>query len=60
MSSTGEAPPDVEPCPDYEMTDAFRDWLVNRMRGEVLSQVNESGLDRMSILRIDGDEDESS
>ncbi len=58
MANTGPAPPEVEPCPDYEMTDAFRDWLVSRMRGEVLNQVNESGLDRMSILRIDGERDD--
>ncbi len=58
MSHEGPAPPDVQPCPEYEMTDAFRDWLVSRMRGEVLDQVNDSGLDRMAILRIDGERDD--
>lgn len=40
-----------EPCDDYQMTDAFRDWMVNAMRKEVMGQVAASGLDRMAILK---------
>lgn len=34
----GVQPPDLEPPADYEMTDAFRSWLVQTMRDEVMAQ----------------------
>jgi hypothetical protein len=51
----GEAlPPDVVPCKDFVMSDAFRDWAVAEMRREVLGQVSMAGLDRMAILKDGG------
>ena len=40
-----------EPCEHYEMTPTFRDWLVESMRKEVMSQVSFSGLNRMAMLK---------
>lgn len=45
----GEA--DAEPPEGYEMSDAFRDWMVEQMRGEVLGQVSDAGLDRMAVVK---------
>lgn len=48
----GEAlPASVVPCPSFEMSDRFRDWAVDRMRGEVGGLVGAAGLDRMAILK---------
>lgn len=47
----GEASTDVAPCDGYVMTDAFRQWMVDSLRAEVLGQVAASGLDRMAILK---------
>jgi hypothetical protein len=46
-----EMPPDVRPCPDYAMSDRFRDWAVAQMQREVAGQVSAGGLDRMAILK---------
>lgn len=45
------------PCDDYEMSEAFRHWVVESMRGEVMQQVSGSGLDRMAILKADDSEE---
>ena len=48
----GEAlPPDVVPCKDFAMSDAFREWAVAEMRKEVMGQVKAAGLDRMALLK---------
>ncbi len=47
----GEDAATLAPCDDYEMTEAFREWMVARMRDEVMGQINGTGLDRMAILR---------
>jgi hypothetical protein len=47
----GPVPATVKPCQDYAISDAFRDWLVDQMRREVLAQVSTSGLDRMAIVK---------
>ena len=48
----GEAvPPDVVPCKDFTMSDAFRDWAVGEMRKEVAGLVSQAGLDRMAMLK---------
>lgn len=48
----GEAlPAAVRPCPDYAMSDRFRDWAVAQMQKEVMGEVTKSGLDRMAILK---------
>jgi hypothetical protein len=44
-------PPEVVPCKDFTMSDAFRDWAVGEMRREVLGQVRSAGLDRMALLK---------
>ena len=44
-------PDDLEPPEGYEMSDRFRQWLVDRMRDEVLGKISESGLDRMAIVK---------
>ncbi|MHB1262272.1 MAG: hypothetical protein ACYC2H_11220 [Thermoplasmatota archaeon] len=44
-------PPEVVPCKDFTMSDAFRDWAVGEMRKEVLGQVRSAGLDRMALLK---------
>jgi hypothetical protein len=44
-------PPDVKPCPDFTMSDTFREWAVGEMRREVMGQVKASGLDRMALLK---------
>lgn len=44
-------PDDLEPPEGYEMSDAFRQWLVDSMRREVLGQVSEAGLDRMAVVK---------
>ena len=46
-----------KPPDDYEMSDDFRAWLVDRMRADVMAQVNRAGLDRVAIVRS-GDADE--
>lgn len=46
---------EAAPCDDYEMTAAFRDWMVDRMRHEVLGQISGAGLDRMAILKDQSD-----
>lgn len=46
-----ELPPDVVPCKQFAMSDAFRDWAVGEMRKEVMGQVGAEGLDRMAILK---------
>ncbi|MGB1698005.1 MAG: hypothetical protein ACPHK8_06365 [Thermoplasmatota archaeon] len=43
-------PLDVAPPEDYQMSPAFSQWMVDRLRGEVLGQVSMAGLDRMAIL----------
>ena len=53
----GREPADVEPPEDYEMSPAFPDWMVERLRGEVLSQISGAGLDRMAIVK-DSSEDQ--
>lgn len=45
----GEA--DAEPPEGYVMSDAFRDWMVEQMRGEVLGQVSDAGLDRVAVVK---------
>jgi hypothetical protein len=46
----------LTPCPSYAMSDRFRDWAVERMRGEVLGKVGAAGLDRMAVLKGKGAE----
>ncbi|MEK6986037.1 MAG: hypothetical protein AABX89_06620 [Candidatus Thermoplasmatota archaeon] len=46
-----ELPASATPCPTFEMSDRFRDWAVNRMRGEVGGLIGAAGLDRMAILK---------
>jgi len=48
----GEAlPPDVVPCKDFAMSDAFRAWAVAEMHKEVMGQVKAAGLDRMAVVK---------
>lgn len=49
-----ELPPEVKPCKDYAMSDAFRDWAVGQMQKEVAGQIGSAGLDRMAILKAAG------
>ncbi|MGB0651987.1 MAG: hypothetical protein ACPGQL_02205 [Thermoplasmatota archaeon] len=49
----------VQPCDAYEMTDGFRDWMVDAMRAEVMGQVSLSGLDRLAILKPDAEPEPS-
>lgn len=49
---------DLEPCPDYVMSDRFQSWLVESMRTEVLGQVEAAGLDRMAVIKAPSQEDE--
>lgn len=43
---------DVEaPGDDYEMSERFKAWLVDKMRDEVLGQISEAGLDRMTMVK---------
>lgn len=51
-AETGTPPPDIVPPADYEMSPQFREWLVTRMRGDVLGQVRAGGLDRMAIVKV--------
>ena len=44
-------PPDVKPCDQFAMSDAFRAWAVAEMRKEVMAQVKGAGLDRMALLK---------
>ncbi len=44
-------PANVTPCASFEMSDRFRDWAVERMRGEVGGTISAAGLDRMAILK---------
>lgn len=48
---TEELPPEVVPCKQFTMSDAFREWAVSEMRREVLGQVRSAGLDRMALLK---------
>ena len=48
-------PPDVVPCAQFTMSDAFRDWAVGEMRKEVMGQVKAAGLDRMAMLKAKKD-----
>lgn len=48
-------PPDVVPCQQFVMSDAFRDWAVSEMRKEVLGQVSTAGLDRMALVKAKPD-----
>lgn len=40
-----------QPPTDYEMSDRFREWVLERMRAEVAAQVSGAGLDRMAVVR---------
>lgn len=53
-------PPDVVPCKQFAMSDAFRDWAVGEMRKEVLGQVRSAGLDRMALLKAKRKDDAQS
>ena len=44
-------PDDLRPCPEFQMSARFKDWLMARMRDDVLGQVQAAGLDRMALLR---------
>lgn len=44
---------DVAPCDDYEMSEPFKAWMVDRLRDDVMSQINGAGLNRMAILKDD-------
>jgi hypothetical protein len=46
-----ELPASAKPCPDYAMSDRFRDWAVGQMQKEVMGEVTKSGLNRMAILK---------
>lgn len=41
----------LAPCDDYVMTERFKAWMVDQMRNEVLGQINQSGLNRMTIVK---------
>lgn len=56
-AQAGEPAPDVEPPEDYVMSDDFQQWLVARMRDDVLGQVSDAGLDRMAILKPRNDDE---
>lgn len=45
----GEEAP--QPPDDYEMSQRFREWVLERMRAEVAAQISGSGLDRMAVVR---------
>ncbi|MGB1586388.1 MAG: hypothetical protein ACPHID_05025 [Thermoplasmatota archaeon] len=49
----GEPNPDAAPCDDYEMTEPFKQWMVDRLRDDVMGQINSAGLNRMTILKDD-------
>lgn len=55
MAHGGDA--DATPCPDFEMSDRFRAWLVQEMRAEVMGQVAAAGLDRMAIVKAPDEEE---
>lgn len=55
VMARGEAT-NTAPCDDYEMSDRFRTWMVDRMRKEVMDQVQGAGLDRMALLKLDEEE----
>lgn len=40
-----------QPPDDYEMSDRFREWVLERMRAEVAAQIGGAGLDRMAVVR---------
>ena len=47
-----------QPPDDYEMSERFREWVLERMRAEVAAQVSGAGLDRMAVVRSqDAEED---
>lgn len=51
----GRADEAVAPGDGYEMSEAFKQWIVDRMRDEVMGQVSGAGLDRMAILKDAGE-----
>jgi hypothetical protein len=52
----GESADSLAPCDGYNMTSQFRDWMVNKMRDEVLGQISGAGLDRMAIIKSKEDQ----
>jgi hypothetical protein len=44
-------PLSAQPCPAYVMSEPFKAWVVDAMRGEVMGQVSKAGLDRMAIAK---------
>ena len=51
-----QAGEETKPCDDYEMTETFKQWMVDQLRDEVLGQISGSGLDRMTIVKADDDQ----
>jgi hypothetical protein len=46
-----ELPADVKPCDAFEMSDRFKQWVMDQMRDHVTEQVKASGLDRMVMAK---------
>ncbi len=38
------------PPQDYEMSTTFQEWVLERMRKDVMAQVAGAGLDRMAVV----------
>ncbi len=47
------------PPEDYEMSPVFQEWVLERMRKDVMAQVSGAGLDRMALM-VDSDASEGS
>lgn len=47
----GDATDASEPCDDYEMSEPFKQWMVDRLRDDVMAQINGAGLDRLAIVK---------